>query len=243
MSKFDELRGLRLSILLLALTGATAVHAATVSQTVDTGQLTTDVTNDPLVFNDFNSALGTLTSVTVSLGGNVERDLVFKNTSTSSGATLTVTDWSTSFTLTGPDGTSLATSNNATPSLNVQAYNAQPGSATPVDNGTTTTIGGTTFNDSHLSIVTGGPSTYSDVATYYNTAALTTQSQTLTNNLSTFVGSTTFNANANLSYGATGGNNYSRFQTLADGVVTITYTYTPVPLPAGLPLLLSGIIG
>lgn len=127
--------------------------------------------------------------------------------------------------------------------MSAAAYNIQPGSPTAVDNGTTTTIGGTTFNDAHLTIVSGGPSTYSDVATYYNTSALTNQSQTITTGLSSFVGSTTFNADANLSYGATGGNSYSRFQTLADGMVTVTYDYTPVPLPGAAWLMLSGMVG
>ena len=226
-----------------ALAATSSVLAATITQTLDTGQLTTNVTNDPLTFNEFNSALGTLNSVTVTLGGNVERDLIFKNTSTSSGGTLSVTDWTTSFSLVGPDGTSLASSNNATPRLSAAAYNTQPGSPTAVDNGTTTTIGGTTFSDAHLTIVSGGPSTYSDVATYYNTSALTNQSQTITTGLSSFVGSTTFNADANLSYTATGGNNYSRFQTLADGTVTVTYNYTPVPLPGAAWLMLSGMSG
>jgi hypothetical protein len=222
-----------LPLAMVALAGVSAATAATITQTVTTGQLTTDVTNDALAFTDFNSSLGTLNSVVVTLGGNIERDLFFKNTSTSSPATISVTDWTTSFGLTGPDGTSLTTSNNATPSLSVAQYNAQPGSPIAVDNGTTTTIGGTTFTDSHLVITAGGPGTYTDVGSYSNTSTLTTQSQTITSNLSSFVGNTTFNADANLSYGATGGNNYSRFRTLADGMVTVTYNYTPVPVPRG----------
>jgi hypothetical protein len=217
-----------------------AAQAAIITQTVDTGQLTTNVVNRPISFADFNSSLGTLTSVVVTLGGSVERDLFFKNTSPNSGATISVNDWSTSFTLTGPSGVSLSASNNAKPNLSVAAYNAQPGSPTAVDNGTTTTIGGTTFNDAHLVITSGGPLTYSDVATYYNTAALAGQSQTITTGLSSFMGTSTFNANASLSYGATGGNNYSRFATYADGVVTLQYNYTPVPIPAAAWLLLSG---
>lgn len=228
-------------LLAVSFMGVSAAQAATITQTIDTGQLTTNVVNDPLTFADFNPALGTLTSVVVTLGGNVERDLVFKNTSTSSGATINVTDWTAAFSLTGPDGTSLNTSNNATPSLSVAAYNTQPGSPTAVDNGTTTTIGGTTFDDAHLTIVSGGPGVYTDVGTYYNTLALTDPSQTITTDLATFVGATTFNADAALSYDATGGNNYARFQTLADGAVTVQYDYTPVPLPAALPLLLSGL--
>jgi hypothetical protein len=226
-----------------ALTGMSAAHAATITQTFDTGQLTTNVVNDPITFADFNTSLGTLTSVVVTLGGSVERDLIFKNTSPNSGATISVTDWNTSFTLTGPSGVSLSAASNATPALSVAAYNAQPGSTTAVDNGTTTTIGNTTFNDAHLAITSGGPGTYSDVATFYNTAALAGQSQTITSGLSNFMGSSTFNANASLSYGATGGNNYSRFATYADGLVTLQYNYTPVPLPAAAWLFLSGVGG
>jgi hypothetical protein len=217
-------------------------QAATITQTFDTGQLTTDVVNDPITFADFNSSLGTLTSVVVTLGGSVERDLIFKNTGPSPG-TISVIDWTTNFSLTGPGNVSLSASNNAKPNLSVSAYNAQPGSPTAVDNGTTTTIGGTTFNDAHLAITTGGPLTYSDVAAYYNTAALAGQSQTITTGLSNFMGTSTFNANANLSYSATGGNNYSRFATYADGLVTLQYNYTPVPIPAAAWLLLSGMGG
>jgi hypothetical protein len=226
-----------------ALAGMAAAQAATITQNFDTGQLTTNV-SDPVSFADFNSSLGTLTSVVVTLGGTVERDLIFKNTSPNSGATISVTDWTTSFSLTGPSGVSLSAANNATPSLSVNAYNAgQPGSTTPVDSGGITKIGGTTFNDAHLAITSGGPGTYSDVGTFYNTAALAGQSQTITTGLSTFMGTSTFNANASLSYGATGGNNYSRFATYADGLVTLQYNYTPVPIPAAAWLFLSGVGG
>lgn len=95
----------RFAMMIGALAANSSVFAATITQTLDTGQLTTNVTNDPLTFSDFNSALGTLNSVTVTLGGNVERDLIFKNTSTSSGGTLSVINWTTSFSLVGPDGT------------------------------------------------------------------------------------------------------------------------------------------
>jgi hypothetical protein len=233
-----------ISMMVSALAGISAVQAATIIQTVDTGQLTTNVANDPISFADFNSSLGTLTGVVVTLGGSVERDLLFKNTSPNSGAAISVTDWTTGFSLTGPSGVSLSAANNATPSLSAAAYNTtQPGSTTAVDNGTTTTIGGTTFNDAHLAITSGGPGTYSDVATFYNTSALAGQSQTITAGLSSFMGSSTFNANASLSYGATGGNNYSRFATYADGLVTLQYNYTPVPIPAAAWLFLSGVGG
>jgi hypothetical protein len=225
------------------LAGMATAHAATITQTYDTGQLTTNVVNAPVSFADFNSALGTLNSVVVTLGGSVERDLIFKNTSTSSGGSISVLDWTTSFSLNGPSGVSLSSANNATPSLTVKAYNTQPGSMTAVDNGTTTTIGGTTFTDAHLAITTGGPAAYSDVATFYNTAALAGQSQTLTTGLSGFMGTSTFNANASLSYSATGGNNYTRFATYADGLVTLQYNYTPVPIPAAAWLFLSGVGG
>jgi hypothetical protein len=225
-----------------ALAGMTAAQAASISQTVDTGQLTTNVVNKPITFADFNSSLGTLTSVVVTLGGSVERDLIFKNVGPS-GASISVLDWTTSFSLTGPSSVSLTAANNATPGLTVSAYNTQPGSPTAVDNGTTTTIGGTTFNDAHLTITSGGSGTYSDVAAFYNTAALANQSQTITTGLSSFMGSSTFNADASLSYSATGGNNYTRFATYADGVVTLQYNYTPVPIPAAGWLFLSGVGG
>lgn len=239
--QFKVARG-AFAALIAALAGMSASQAATITQTVDTGQLTTDVTNDPITFADFNTSLGTLTSVVVTLGGSVERDLIFKNTGPSS-ATISVTNWTTSFSLTGPAAVSLSASNNATPSLSVSAYNIQPGSTTAADNGTTTTIGGTTFNDAHLVITSGGPGTYSDVAAFYNTAALTPQSDTITTGLSSFMGNSTFNADANLSYTATGGNNYTRFATYADGLVTLQYNYTPVPIPAAAWLLLSGLGG
>jgi hypothetical protein len=232
-----------LPLIVTVLASMSATHAATITQTFDTGLLTTNVVNDPISFADFNSSLGTLNSVVVTLGGSVERDLIFKNTSPNSGATISVTDWTTSFTLTGPSGVSLSAANNATPSLQVNAYNTQPGSTTAIDNGTTTTIGGTTFNDAHLVITGGGPATYTDVATFYNTTALASQSQTITTGLSTFMGTSTFNANASLSYGATGGNNYTRFATYADGLVTLAYNYTPVPIPAAAWLFLSGVAG
>jgi hypothetical protein len=231
-------------LMVTALAGMTAAQATMISQTVDTGQLTTNVVNKPITFADFNSSLGTLNSVVVILGGSVERDLLFKNTSTSGGASISVLDWTTSFSLTGPSGVSLSAANNATPGLTVSAYNTtQSGSPTAVDNGTTTTIGGTTFNDAHLAITSGGPGTYSDVATFYNTAALAGQSQTITTGLSTFMGTSTFNADASLSYSATGGNNYTRFATYADGLVTLQYNYTPVPVPAAAWLFLSGVGG
>jgi hypothetical protein len=227
-----------------ALAGMAAAQAATVTQTFDTGQLTTNVVNDPITFADFNSSLGTLNSVVVTLGGSVERDLIFKNTSPSSGGSISVSNWTTSFSLSGPSHVSLSAANNATPSLSVSAYNAgQPSNPTAVDNGITTTIGGTTFNDAHLVITSGGSNTYSDVAAFYNTAALASQSQTITTGLSTFMGSSTFNADASLSYSATGGNNYTRFATYADGLVTLQYNYTPVPVPATAWLFLSGVGG
>jgi hypothetical protein len=230
-------------IALSALAAMSAAHAATITQTVDTGQLTTNVVNDPITFADFNTSLGTLTSVVVTLGGSVERDLIFKNTGPS-GATINVTDWTTSFSLTGPSNVSISATNNATPFLSVNPYNVgQPGSTKAVDQGGVTTIGGTTFNDAHLVITSGGPGTYSDVATYYNTTALAGQSQTITSGLSSFMGNSTFNANANLSYTATGGNNYSRFATYADGNVQLQYNYTPVPVPAAAWLFLSGVGG
>jgi hypothetical protein len=225
------------------LAGIATANAATITQTFDTGQLTTSVVNDSITFADFNSSLGTLNSVVVTLGGSVERDLIFKNTSPNSGASISVSDWTTSFSLTGPSGVSLSAANNAMPSLSVKAYNAQPGSTTAVDNGTTTTIGGTTFNDAHLTITSGGPGTYSDVGAFYNTAALAGQSQTITTGLSSFMGNSTFNANASLSYSATGGNNYTRFATYADGLVTLQYNYTAVPIPAAAWLFLSGVGG
>jgi hypothetical protein len=226
-----------------ALAGMAAAQAATITQTFDTGQLTTSVVNDPITFADFNSSLGTLNSVVVTLGGSVERDLIFKNTSPNSGGSISVSNWSTSFNLNGPSGVSLSAANNATPSLTVSAYNTQPGSTTAVDNDTTTTIGGTTFNDAHLVITSGGPGTYTDVAAFYNTAALAGQSQTITTGLSSFMGNSTFNADASLSYSATGGNNYTRFATYADGLVTLQYNYTPVPVPAAAWLFLSGVGG
>jgi hypothetical protein len=243
-----RIRQLKLARIILPLTvtvlaSVPAAQAATITQTFDTGLLTTNVVNDPINFADFNASLGTLNSVVVTLGGSVERDLIFKNTSPNSGATISVTDWTTSFNLTGPSGVSLSAANNATPSLNVKAYNTQPGSTTAVDNGTTTTIGGTTFNDAHLAITAGGPNTYTDVGTFYNTTALASQSQTITTGLSTFMGTSTFNADASLSYGATGGNNYSRFATYADGLVTLQYNYTPVPIPSAAWLFLSGLGG
>jgi hypothetical protein len=81
------------------------------------------------------------------------------------------------------------------------------------------------------------------VATFYNTAALAGQSHTITTGLSTFMGTSTFNADASLSYIATGGNNHTHFATYADGVVTLQYNYTPVPIPASAWLFLSGVGG
>jgi hypothetical protein len=65
----------------------------------------------------------------------------------------------------------------------------------------------------------------------------------ITTGLSSFMGTSTFNADASLSYSATGGNNYARFATYADGVVTLQYNYTPVPIPAAGWLFLSGVGG
>jgi hypothetical protein len=234
----------RIALLTSCIAGLPALsHAASIVQDWDTGLNTTDFSAS-YNFAQFDPTLGTLDSVVITLNASTERDILFQNTSPSSGATLHVAAnaWSSVMTLTGPDGTNLTSTNdNANILLTTAVYGGE-GSTTPANNGNgTTTIAGTTFDNNHLTIVSGGPSVYPDVATYYSTTSAPTETETLTSGLGLFLGTSTFSTLTSLGYSTTGGNNYTAFQTWADGNVMVTYNYTPVPLPAGLPLLLSGL--
>jgi hypothetical protein len=220
--------------------------ADAVTQTWDTGLNQTDVMLSHM-FADFNTSLGTLNSVVITMNGSVERDIAFQSTGTSSGSSLSVAAgaWSSTLSLSGPDAVALSAtnSNSAIIALSTTKWGGE-GSQSAVNNGNgTTTIGGTTFTTAHLNVVSGGPPTFTDFAGYHNTSNLAMQSETLTTGLGAFMGTSMFDTVTNLGYSTTSGNNYTNFQTWADGVVTVTFNYTPVPLPAAAWLLGGGLVG
>ncbi|MEI7575929.1 MAG: PEP-CTERM sorting domain-containing protein [Armatimonadota bacterium] len=206
-------------ILLVGLGLASISGAQVITQTQSFGFAPTNWTNS-LTFNKFNPALGNLTSIVVSLTGQLNGEIKFEWLETGSGASVTG-NLAGQVKIQKPDLSNLVvTSPLATTSDTVSAYDG------------TTDFGGTSGK------------------TYSALSATDTQMNTLTGpaDFALFSGAGTIAlpiAGSSFSGVTTSpaGNITSNADVLAKASATITYNYTPVPEPASMIALGLGLTG
>lgn len=195
---------------------AAAASAATITHN---GAIATQTTNwnTPISLPLFDPALGTLTNVSWTLGGNVEGSASFE--SLDAGPTAVTLDLAATLTLFAPDNSVLQVT---IPTVNT-VVNASAFDGT-IDFGGTS--GGIFANLSGNAIAGNNSSVPAFLALF------------------TGVGLTSISLDAAGSSAGTGGGNLiTQFATSAGANFEIVYTYTPVPTPGALALLgLGGIV-
>lgn len=193
--------------------------SAAVLEFSDSVSLSTTNWTDSLAVSQFDSALGTLTSVVVTLTGGVSGD-AFGESLDAAPAEITL-DLSAEITAAtsalGEIGTVLP--------LASESFSATADDGT-IDFGGTSGVSftGLTGTDSDSSTLTGG-----DMAEFIGTGTVEIMLEAL-----------------GMSIGSGAGNLITRFATQAEATVDVRYTYdevavAPVPLPAGAALMLTGL--
>ena len=213
------------SIALLSV-ACTAATAATISYSDPFSLGVADAGGNPdaanLTFNDFNSALGTLTGVTVqyTVNAGAYDVLAFLNTAAKPSQTFTAGS------VTGESLTLTSTANGVNLS-NTASFANITGATGTITSSLYSLLDGTA---STSAVTTSGAA--SNISSFIGTG-----SQTLVAEVDGATQSATFN-----SYGGTVFVGHDGF---GAGTATVTYTYTPnpVPLPASAWLMLSGIAG
>lgn len=195
---------------------AAAASAATITHN---GAIATQTTNwnSPISLPLFDPALGTLTNVSWTLGGNVEGSASFE--SLDAGATAVSLDLAATLTLFAPDASVLqVTIPTVNTVVNASAFDGS------ID------FGGTSG---------GAYSNLSGTASNSNNSSVPAFLA-----LFTGVGLTSISLDAaGSSSGSGGGNLITQFATAAGASFEIVYTYTPVPAPSALALLgLGGLV-
>jgi hypothetical protein len=206
---------------LIAICGSTLACASAGADVVtETGSLSIDTTtggsSDTLSFAQFNSALGTLTGISVELMGTANS--VYSVATNSTTPFTTTGTSSTTLTLSGAGLNSLSTPT-LTASVTGGSVNASPSSSTFVE----TYFPGSPSEFDLLGTVASG-----SLGAYIGSGSASVLAQ-----FSNFTSSGTSTNPAGSFAGAGGGGQ-------ASGDLTVTFDYTPVPLPPALPLLLSG---
>lgn len=206
---------------IIAICGSTLACASAGADVVtETGSLSIDTTtggsSDTLSFAQFNSALGTLTGISVELLGTANS--VYSVATNSTTPFTTTGTSSTTLTLSGAGLNSLSTPT-LTASVTGGSVNASSSSSTFVE---TYFPGSASVFDLLGTVASGSLGAYigSGSASVLAQFSSSTSSGTFTNPAGSFAG-------------AGGGGQ-------ASGDLTVTFDYTPVPLPPALPLLLSG---
>lgn len=197
-----------------------AANADTITQSdpvlIDT---TAGGSSESLNFDQFNSALGTLTGVSFELTGTA--DAVYSVATNSTSAFTTTGTTSTTLQVSGT-GFTPASSPTLTAGVTDGAVNASPSSGTFTE---TYFPGSASAVDLSGSVDSGSLAAFIGAGTVAFAAEFpsATSSGSFTNPAGTFAG-------------AGGGGQ-------ASGSLEVTYDYTPVPLPASAWLALSGLIG
>lgn len=198
---------------------AGSAHAATVSYSDVVLSQSTNW-SQTLMLNQFDSAFGMMTGVTLTLNGAVSGNALAESLDAS--PTTILLDLGAQIVATVTGGPSLSVTVNP---VSNQTFNASAYDGT-IDFGGTSGV------------------------TYNGIGGLDSDFSVLTSGLAGFIGNGMISiglTGTGTSTASGAGNLITQFSTNAAAEATVTYTYTPptseVPLPAGLPLLLAGLGG